>query len=61
MAPARFRLTGILSGFLDNMSSYLVFFDMAARVAAALMGPAAQTLFTVWLGPMFILLTPVFF
>src|SRR5688500_11581389 len=39
-----FWLTGMLSSFLDNAPTYLVFFNVAGGDAAALMGPLAATL-----------------
>jgi Na+/H+ antiporter NhaD/arsenite permease-like protein len=41
---AVFWVTGILSAFLDNAPTYLVFFNLAAGHAATLMGPLALTL-----------------
>jgi Na+/H+ antiporter NhaD/arsenite permease-like protein len=41
---AVFWVTGILSAFLDNAPTYLVFFNLAAGDAATLMGPLAATL-----------------
>jgi Na+/H+ antiporter NhaD/arsenite permease-like protein len=41
---AVFWVTGILSAFLDNAPTYLVFFNLAAGNAATLMGPLAATL-----------------
>jgi Na+/H+ antiporter NhaD/arsenite permease-like protein len=39
-----FFVTGILSAFLDNAPTYLVFFNLAGGDATALMGPLAATL-----------------
>ena len=39
-----FWTTGILSAFLDNAPTYLVFFNLAGGDATTLMGPLAQTL-----------------
>ncbi len=39
-----FWVTGLLSAFLDNAPTYLVFFNMAGGNADALMGPYARTL-----------------
>jgi Na+/H+ antiporter NhaD/arsenite permease-like protein len=39
-----FWTTGMLSAFLDNAPTYLVFFNLAGSDAAALMGPLAVTL-----------------
>ena len=39
-----FWITGVLSAFLDNAPTYLVFFNLAAGDAALLMGPLASTL-----------------
>jgi Na+/H+ antiporter NhaD/arsenite permease-like protein len=41
---AVFWVTGILSAFLDNAPTYLVFFNLTAGDAAKLMGPLATTL-----------------
>jgi len=41
---AYFWLTGVLSSFLDNAPTYLVFFNLAGGDAQALMGPLAPTL-----------------
>ena len=41
---AFFWFTGILSAFLDNAPTYLVFFELAGGDAATLMGPLAGTL-----------------
>jgi Na+/H+ antiporter NhaD/arsenite permease-like protein len=39
-----FWITGVLSAFLDNAPTYLVFFNLAGGDAQALMGPLASTL-----------------
>ena len=39
-----FWVTGLLSAFLDNAPTYLVFFNLAGGDAQALMGPLANTL-----------------
>jgi Na+/H+ antiporter NhaD/arsenite permease-like protein len=41
---AYFWLTGMLSAFLDNAPTYLVFFQLAGGDPATLMGPLARTL-----------------
>jgi Na+/H+ antiporter NhaD/arsenite permease-like protein len=41
---ALFWITGVLSAFLDNAPTYLVFFNLAGGDAQALMGPLASTL-----------------
>ncbi|MBP7064965.1 MAG: sodium:proton antiporter [Ferrovibrio sp.] len=48
-----FWLTGILSAFLDNAPTYLVFFNMAGGDAQALMGPMANTLLAISAGAVF--------
>jgi Na+/H+ antiporter NhaD/arsenite permease-like protein len=50
---AYFWLTGILSGFLDNAPTYLVFFELAGGNAAALMGPLAGTLAAISMGAVY--------
>jgi Na+/H+ antiporter NhaD/arsenite permease-like protein len=50
---AYFWLTGILSAFLDNAPTYLVFFELAGGDAAALMGPLALTLKAISMGAVF--------
>ena len=42
--PAYFWLTGMLSAFLDNAPTYLVFFELAGGDPQVLMGPEAMTL-----------------
>jgi Na+/H+ antiporter NhaD/arsenite permease-like protein len=44
---AYFWLTGILSSFLDNAPTYLVFFNLAGGDPVALMGPLANTLLAI--------------
>ncbi|NNG05698.1 MAG: sodium:proton antiporter [Inquilinus sp.] len=48
-----FWLTGILSSFLDNAQTYLVFFNTAGGDAQALMGPLATTLLAISAGAVF--------
>ena len=48
-----FWLTGILSSFLDNAPTYLVFFNTAGGDAEALMGPMASTLLAISAGAVF--------
>ncbi|MDX2259523.1 MAG: sodium:proton antiporter [Hyphomicrobiaceae bacterium] len=48
-----FWLTGILSSFLDNAPTYLVFFNTAGGDAAQLMGPMATTLLAISAGAVF--------
>jgi Na+/H+ antiporter NhaD/arsenite permease-like protein len=48
-----FWLTGILSSFLDNAPTYLVFFNLAGGDAATLMGPLALTLAAISCGAVF--------
>ncbi|WP_430396496.1 sodium:proton antiporter [Ferrovibrio sp.] len=48
-----FWLTGVLSAFLDNAPTYLVFFNMAGGDAQALMGPMAGTLLAISAGAVF--------
>ena len=48
-----FWLTGILSSFLDNAPTYLVFFNTAGGDAVHLMGPMAQTLLAISTGAVF--------
>ena len=50
---AYFWLTGILSGFLDNAPTYLVFFNAAGGDAEMLMGPLASTLLAISAGAVF--------
>jgi Na+/H+ antiporter NhaD/arsenite permease-like protein len=48
-----FWLTGILSSFLDNAPTYLVFFNTAGGEADTLMGPMANTLLAISAGAVF--------
>jgi Na+/H+ antiporter NhaD/arsenite permease-like protein len=50
---AYFWLTGLLSSFLDNAPTYLVFFNVAGGNVAALMGPLATTLLAISAGAVF--------
>ena len=50
---AYFWLTGILSGFLDNAPTYLVFFELAGGNAKQLMGPMAGTLAALSMGAVY--------
>ncbi|MGO9544993.1 MAG: sodium:proton antiporter [Rhodomicrobium sp.] len=50
---AYFWLTGILSSFLDNAPTYLVFFNAAGGDPKELMGPMAQTLTAISAGAVF--------
>jgi Na+/H+ antiporter NhaD/arsenite permease-like protein len=50
---AYFWLTGILSSFLDNAPTYLVFFNTAGGDPAALTGPLASTLLAISAGAVF--------
>ena len=50
---AYFWATGVLSSFLDNAPTYLVFFNTAGGDAAALMGPMASTLLAISAGAVF--------
>ena len=50
---AYFWLTGILSAFLDNAPTYLVFFEVAGGDPQALMGPLAGTLAGISLGAVY--------
>jgi Na+/H+ antiporter NhaD/arsenite permease-like protein len=50
---AYFWLTGILSAFLDNAPTYLVFFELAGGDAAQLMGPLAGTLAAISMGAVY--------
>jgi Na+/H+ antiporter NhaD/arsenite permease-like protein len=51
--PAYFWLTGMLSAFLDNAPTYLVFFELAGGDAPELMGPQAMTLTAISAGAVF--------
>lgn len=48
-----FWATGVLSSFLDNAPTYLVFFNLAGGDAAILMGPLATTLVSISAGAVF--------
>ena len=50
---AYFWLTGLLSAFLDNAPTYLVFFELAGGDARALMGPLAGTLAAISMGAVY--------
>ena len=50
---AYFWLTGILSAFLDNAPTYLVFFELAGGDPAQLMGPLAGTLAAISMGAVY--------
>jgi Na+/H+ antiporter NhaD/arsenite permease-like protein len=50
---AYFWLTGVLSGFLDNAPTYLVFFELAGGDARELMGPLASTLKAISMGAVY--------
>ena len=50
---AYFWLTGMLSSFLDNAPTYLVFFNLAGGDAQVLMGPLASTLLAISAGAVF--------
>jgi Na+/H+ antiporter NhaD/arsenite permease-like protein len=50
---AYFWLTGILSAFLDNAPTYLVFFELAGCDPAKLMGPLAGTLAAISMGAVY--------
>ena len=50
---AYFWLTGLLSAFLDNAPTYLVFFELAGGDPQALMGPLAATLAAISMGAVF--------
>ncbi|WP_162180454.1 sodium:proton antiporter [Methylocapsa aurea] len=51
--PVYFWATGLLSSFLDNAPTYLVFFELAGGDPATLMGPLAKTLTAISLGAVF--------
>jgi Na+/H+ antiporter NhaD/arsenite permease-like protein len=50
---AYFWLTGLLSAFLDNAPTYLVFFELAGGDAQALMRPLASTLAAISMGAVY--------
>jgi Na+/H+ antiporter NhaD/arsenite permease-like protein len=52
-AAAYFWATGLLSSFLDNAPTYLVFFGLAGRDPSALTGELAKTLTAISLGAVF--------
>lgn len=51
--PVYFWLTGILSSFLDNAPTFLVFFNLAGGDPVHLMGPMANTLLAISVGAVF--------
>ena len=50
---AYFWLTGVLSAFLDNAPTYLVFFELAGGNARELMGPLSATLAAISMGAVY--------
>jgi Na+/H+ antiporter NhaD/arsenite permease-like protein len=48
-----FWVTGVLSSFLDNAPTYLIFFNLAGGDPVALMGPMAQVLLAISAGAVF--------
>ena len=46
-------MTGVLSAFLDNAPTYLVFFELAGGDARELMGPLAGTLAAISMGAVY--------
>ena len=54
MTSRYFWLTGILSAFLDNAPTYLVFYELAGGNAATLMGPLASTLAAISMGAVYL-------
>ena len=50
---AYFWLTGVLSAFLDNAPTYLVFFELAGGEADELMQPRAGTLAAISMGAVY--------
>jgi Na+/H+ antiporter NhaD/arsenite permease-like protein len=48
-----FWMTGILSSFLDNAPTYLVFFNLAHGDAQTMMGPMSDTLLAISMGAVF--------
>ena len=48
-----FWLTGLLSAFLDNAPTYVVFFELAGGDAADLMGSMAATLAAISMGAVY--------
>jgi Na+/H+ antiporter NhaD/arsenite permease-like protein len=53
LAPMYFWATGMLSSFLDNAPTYLVFFNSAGGDATQLMGAGAATLAAISAGAVF--------
>jgi Na+/H+ antiporter NhaD/arsenite permease-like protein len=51
--PVLFWVTGVLSAFLDNAPTYLVFFNLAGGDAAQLMGPLGTTLKAISMGAVY--------
>jgi len=51
--PMVFWTTGVLSAFLDNAPTYLVFFNLGGGDAQALMGPLAGTLAAISMGAVY--------
>ncbi|BEV71979.1 sodium:proton antiporter [Paludibacterium sp. THUN1379] len=51
--PAYFWVTGLLSSFLDNAPTYLVFFNMASGDAHTMMGSLSSTLQAISMGAVF--------
>jgi len=51
--PAYFWLTGMLSAFLDNAPTYLVFFELSGGDPQELMGSQAMTLTAISAGAVF--------
>jgi Na+/H+ antiporter NhaD/arsenite permease-like protein len=52
-AVAYFWITGLLSAFLDNAPTYLVFYELAGGSAQNLMGPLAPTLAAISMGAVY--------
>jgi Na+/H+ antiporter NhaD/arsenite permease-like protein len=50
---AYFWLTGLISAFLDNVPTYVVFFELAGGDAEALMGPLAHILAAISMGAVY--------
>ena len=48
-----FWITGLLSGFLDNGPTYLLFFNMAGGDPQTMMGPLSKTLLAISMGSVF--------
>ena len=51
--PVLFWVTGVLSAFLDNAPTYLVFFNLAGGDAVQLMGPLRTTLESISMGAVY--------